>query len=462
MIRWARSGCFVIPALLAVLGLWRAMRAEPTKMPMASSACPETPAERPFAGTASCSGRSCHGSIHASSEPARPQSNEYLTWINRDPHAGAYQVLFEKRSQDIAKKLAAGGGGLFKAAHTDERCLACHSNPWTACLSESDWLREVRAYGVGCESCHGRAEKWIGPHTHSTWRAKSLEDKRAHRMMPPGDIEARIAACAGCHVGAPRDDINGLPLRDVNHDLIAAGHPRLRFEYNIFLSNLPPHWRAGVAANDVRSWAVGQVISLQQAVKLLAFRADPKSHAPWPEFAEYSCFSCHHDLAEPSWRQERASTKRKPGSLLWSTWNRAMPAALAELQKQSKCVQRLVELQVRIEHAGSSGVSVAAMASAAHDKLADLKQALLASKLDAGTIRTFILNNYARFGDANWDLEAQLYLASTALSRNKDKELHDLAAHLAFPKDFDSPHEYRRDWGQWDKKLHHLLDQLRP
>jgi hypothetical protein len=197
-------------------------------------------------------------------------------------------------------------------------------------------------------------------------------------------------------------------------------------------------------------------------LKLLSYRADATNQAPWPEFAEYSCFSCHHDLAEPSWRQKQASTKRKPGTLLWGTWYRAMPAALAELQKQSKSVQTLADLQVRIERAGSSGESVVVMASAAHDKLADLKQALLASKLDAGTMRTFLLNNHARFGDANWDREAQLYLACSALSRNKDKELRDIAAHLAFPKDFDSPQEYRRDWGQWDKKLHHLLDQLRP
>src|SRR5262245_288048 len=215
-------------------------------------------------------------------------------------------------------------------------------------------------------------------------------------MMPPGDIETRIAACTGCHVGAPRDDINGLPLRDVNHDLIAAGHPRLSFEYNIFLSNLPPHWRAGAAANDVRSWAVGQVTSLQQALKLLAYRADPQNHAPWPEFAEYSCFSCHHDLAEPSWRQKQASSKRRPGSLLWSTWYRDMPLALAEVEKESKCVEPLVDLQVRIERAGSSGQSVVAMASTAHESLAELKQSLLGSKLDAAAIQAFLLSNHAR------------------------------------------------------------------
>ena len=27
--------------------------------------------------------------------------------------------------------------------------------------------------------------------------------------------------------------------------------------------------------------------------------------SPWPEFAEYGCFSCHHDLRDDAWRRQR-------------------------------------------------------------------------------------------------------------------------------------------------------------
>ncbi len=29
---------------------------------------------------------------------------------------------------------------------------------------------------------------------------------------------------------------------EVDHDLIAAGHPALRFEFATYFANLPPHW----------------------------------------------------------------------------------------------------------------------------------------------------------------------------------------------------------------------------
>src|SRR5207249_2939948 len=125
----------------------------------------------------------------------------------------------------------------------------------------------------------------------------------------------------------------GLPSRDVNHDLIAAGHPRLNFEFGAFLANLPPHWKEKThkpeECHNARTWAVGQVVAAQAALELLADRADPKKEKPWPEFAEYGCYACHHDLGEPSWRQQRGYGGRTPGALPWSNWYFAMPRLLA-------------------------------------------------------------------------------------------------------------------------------------
>ena len=38
---------------------------------------------------------------------------------------------------------------------------------------------------------------------------------------------------------APADSRRGMPLRDVDHDMLAAGHPRLEFEFAAFMANIP-------------------------------------------------------------------------------------------------------------------------------------------------------------------------------------------------------------------------------
>src|SRR5262249_11338289 len=146
--------------------------------------------------------------------------------------------------------------------------------------------------------------------------------KRELGMWSVTDAAARGRACAGCHVGAPPVS-DELPPRDVNHDLIAAGHPRLHFELATFLANLPPHWNVAAkknGASDAQGWAVGQAVSAEAALELLAHRTATEK-APWPEFAEYDCFACHHDLQPDGWRQQAQRLgKRKPGTLPWGTW----------------------------------------------------------------------------------------------------------------------------------------------
>src|SRR5207253_2017930 len=97
----------------------------------------------------------------------------------------------------------------------------------------------------------------------------------------------------GCHVGGPSED--GRPPRDVDHDLIAAGHPRLEFEFSGSLANLPAHWseKGRNAAPDfpARAWAIGQVASAGAALELLGdrARAAEQQSGRWPEFSEYDC-----------------------------------------------------------------------------------------------------------------------------------------------------------------------------
>lgn len=264
---------------------------------------PDVPAFQ-YQGVASCASVACH---HGNG-PRGTKGSEYTTWIAQgDPHSRAYTVLFDPRSLLIEKNL----NGPKLLPHKDTLCLSCHVNPDIETANHHE--RFARADGVGCESCHGASERWLSVHHTDSWRSMSAEAKQREGMMNTKDIAVRAQVCVRCHVGW-RD-------ADVNHDLIAAGHPRLRFEYGAYLANYPArHWKiaddhARYADFEARAWLLGQVVSAKAAMELLEHRAEPKNHKPWPEFAEYGCFSCHHELQDQAWRR-----KRNAGQLPWGTW----------------------------------------------------------------------------------------------------------------------------------------------
>lgn len=253
----------------------------------------------------SCSASACHGNGQVGQV-----GGEHTTWAPdvqpagpHDPHARAYRVLFNADSVRIAKLLGRG------PAHTDELCLKCHAvdgvKPGPAAVE-----------GVGCGACHGPAEKWLAEHSRPGWKGLSHRQKfEAFGFVPTKSLVARVLNCAGCHVG----DAN----REVNHDLIAAGHPRLNFEYTRFhyQPHYRHHWTEPTPQPDleVRAWVVGQAASLRAAVELLRVRAEravkPSSNTPWPEFAGFSCYSCHQSIGtgEP----KGSPRGGRPGWELW-------------------------------------------------------------------------------------------------------------------------------------------------
>ena len=247
-------------------------------------------------GAGSCSATACHGSAQPS--PNRILRNEHLTWITKDKHAEAYNVLHNARSASIARNLP--GSGL--PAYKDARCLACHTTPVVGQAPEANAI--LISDGVGCESCHGASDRWIGEHTRRDWAGRTVLEKERSGMVFVDDLVRRAKVCAECHIGLPARD--GTPARDVNHDMIAAGHPRLNFEFSAFFEDMPHHWRDAVdpsgsrevgpdATSDfsARSWAIGQVVSAQASLNLLSDRSRQalaeKIHGEptrWPEFTE--------------------------------------------------------------------------------------------------------------------------------------------------------------------------------
>ncbi len=242
-------------AMSLVALLWSA-RAQDSTAPsvMAQPANPSL--STAYKGSGSCSAVACHGGI-APLAGSTVLRNEHTTWISDDRHSRAFQVLFEDRSKRIASNMARGKKPV--PAHEDTRCLACHTTPRPeSLLTATVWMNQD---GVGCESCHGSAEKWLGIHTTGPrWSLIAPNGKQNdYGFMDTKDLVRRIEICAGCHVG--QDARDGFPLRDVNHDLIAAGHPRLNFEFAAYQENQPKHWKTdkpesaeATADFPARSW----------------------------------------------------------------------------------------------------------------------------------------------------------------------------------------------------------------
>ncbi len=432
-------------------------------------------------GSASCSAQACHGRVEPRPGEQEILRNEYTTWVREDRHARAYEVLLREDSREMARRL----GG--EPAHQSKRCLACHSSP--ALPGERPPRRHE---GVGCEACHGSAEKWLVEHTSPQWANRRPEDKyNCYKMTPLTDVSVVASACVGCHVGSPPEE--GVALRDVTHDLLAVGHPRLNFEFAGYLDAMPPHWNAARRAVvrgsgfEARAWAVGQMISARAALALLGHRvrhAGDKGAArtPWPEFAEYDCFACHHDLREPSWRRSRGYGSGNPGSLPWGTWYFTMPRLLAEERdgKARPADDALARLEQMMAEPYADAKLLSPLIVEADRLLDDWQKKVKGESFDRLSVRRWLrvlAGDDRKLSEREWDGAAQLYLALRAIDRARadmpagagvnaggrpaPPALEKLAERLAFPSGHQSPKTFREDRG-FDVELRRLLEQLRP
>ena len=248
-----------------------------------------------FTGPGSCAASSCHGSVRPVAG-SRILQTEYTTWVVQDKHARATEVLNNPVSVRMAKILGIG------RPDAEQKCLACHALDAPAPQRAKSYTAE----GVSCESCHGPASGWLGPHTTRGWtHAQSV----AAGMYDTKDLVRRTETCASCHIGSTE--------KSVDHEMIAAGHPDLVFDLEAFSAAMPRHWRSDDPWQNVRAWSVGQIVQLREGLERLSTRA---KGAVWPEYAELDCFACHHSLTRPedSWRQELGYRDRRPGNASWN------------------------------------------------------------------------------------------------------------------------------------------------
>ena len=269
-------------------------------------------------GTSSCGTVSCHGG--PKSENHDVQTFSYTIWMNDDPHSKAYEVLHLPRSRTMARQLGLG------EAHRAQQCLACHS---MQDQSRAPLPAEVLADGVGCASCHGDSANWQQMHTQPEWKQLSKVQRESLGYRDLSGTVARVRNCLACHVGDAS--------HEVNHDLIAAGHPRLTFEFSAYQRIWPRHWSPHNTLESQkdfaeRSWAVGQAETLRAVADLLETRAQRASDdiehralgipQQWPEFSEFDCYSCHKALGSESYQASRdeAVQSRRFGQPQWQPW----------------------------------------------------------------------------------------------------------------------------------------------
>lgn len=238
-------------------------------------------------GSVNCANSLCHGSTVPWAE-SNVLQNEYTTWVRLDRHTQTYNVLFNDTSKRIAKNM-----GLKKPAHETKECVDCHAHNPSPSLSGE---RFVRSEGVGCEGCHGPAERWIKSHTlDGTTHAENIKNG----LYPTDNPVAQAKLCLSCHFG----DQN----RFVNHRMMGAGHPRVSFELETFTAIQPSHFKIDDDwhkrkgdYNPIKIWAVGQVVATQHTLNSFA---DPKQgyDGVFPELVLFDCHACHHPMSDKKW-----------------------------------------------------------------------------------------------------------------------------------------------------------------
>nr|WP_137677671.1 multiheme c-type cytochrome [Parerythrobacter lutipelagi] len=259
-------------------------------------------------GVATCAGSTCHGRAEGNGEAVR--QDEIATWQEPSAasgaHSRAYAVLSSPRGRQIITSLKNAGN------YKDSDCLGCHT---TYEPGVAKGPRYQITDGVGCESCHGPASGWLASHyvlsdgargqvTHESNVARGLK-----RLTNP---QVRAGVCLDCHYGSKDTG------QFVTHAMMAAGHPRVSFELDLF-SALQQHHdedadytglRGKPRTDSVRLWAVGQAEAVARATDLFA-RPDFGTKGIFPQYYFYDCHSCHREITDGP--QRRLTFETNPG-----------------------------------------------------------------------------------------------------------------------------------------------------
>jgi hypothetical protein len=154
--------------------------------------------ERTHLGVTACSGNTCHGAVERLTGSSVAQ-NEYLIWSQEtdkqriDKHHKPDKVLLSDRAKQIAQNL-----GLLRLPQTLSTLM-----PTTVGHVPRRGPQFKIEDGVGCEACHGAAEKVVG-----TALQQSFARRARPGIRPNGLDKPMVAptALGPSHFGNPDDD----------------------------------------------------------------------------------------------------------------------------------------------------------------------------------------------------------------------------------------------------------------
>ena len=342
-----------------------------------SGISPAQTADAPkYTGPGSCASPSCHGGVQVRTTTS-VQQNEYSTWVVKDKHARAFAALTNPVATRMAKILG------IERADAAPKCLACHA----LSVPDADRARTFDSTdGVSCESCHGPASNWLGPHTTKGW---THERSIAAGMRDLRDPVRRAENCLTCHLGTAD--------KAVDHEMIAAGHPDLYFELASFTAAMPRHWKEEEVWSDVHMLVVGQAVQFREQLRRVVRNAQGGA---WPEFADLDCFACHHSLtnAETSWRQQQGYPGRSAGNPPWNLSRYAvLPHISAEMGGARSLLTEVEKLYAIMSTVSPDRTKALAQARVTADE-ADKMVRQIAAPLDQARTQR-LLQAIARDGD---------------------------------------------------------------
>lgn len=393
-------------------------------------------------GVATCAGSTCHGRQEATGP--RVRQNEVLTWSNpaslTGVHNRAWKVLLEPRAQAIGRRL-----GIANVA-TSAECINCHGDP--APVRGPKWQQSD---GVGCEVCHGGSTGWLA--SHASVKA-SHADNLARGMWAMNNPAVRAGVCLDCHFGSDKPD------QFVFHRIMAAGHPRVAFELDLFTSLQSHHdedadyrARKGVAGG-VKTWAVGQALAVERALSLL-----PAASAGLngPDYYFYDCRSCHRtfsdDPAAPLVARSNGWRPIPPGQPVWNDEQMIMLVAAAKVAAPD--LARTLDSQSRAFHAALGGDRAGAMKAAAALKATagSLAKRFASASFDRAQsfalIEAVLVGNAPAYTDYQGGAQAVM-AADTLLNALVAAGQVDRAAALGLRPDLDRAYALARDANRWD------------
>lgn len=314
-----------------------------------------------------------------------------------------------------------------------ENCLTCHGG------YQGDGGEEERSGfdrptpldplasqpGISCNYCHqeGDNSEWIAKHgiptAATTWRTLPPEEKRSFGMRNLVQPAQQASLCFDCHIG------NRDQGQFVTHEMYAAGHPPLpSIELQTFSDQMPRHWRplsdlheslAGTETRDeyftvnfpellanakkvdaggmywnTRSMLIGAIAA---RVKMLDVVTDSAAADRWADYSLYDCAACHHELREPSLRQQRGypGAPGRPRQHEWPEPLLTTALRFARLQTPTQALEKELEAQFAKQPFGLPG-DVVPVANRLQTSLEAAIQAARGIPVDADMARRILIS----------------------------------------------------------------------